>query len=1003
MTTRETESQSIGLLVKRKIKECIEKQLSVLDLRDIGFDTLPNEVGAMSDLRWLYLGRNFLKTIPSEIGKLSKCTSLLVEENGLVTIPLEIGKMNRLMLLSLSKNNLCELPNEIGSLIHLKELRLDQNKLTTLPKTFKKLISLQILSLSNNNFKNVPGCVQELGLLRALDLGSNQIHKIPRWVCDLSSLEELSMANNKINSISEQDRHSAIPPPRSIKPRHGLQKSNSIFKLENLTRISLDHNCLTYLPSEIGFLPSLLELELSYNNLTFLPETIGNLTSLQIFQINNNKLGILPSSIGSLISLRVLLLNNNYLFSLPPTIGKLIHLNILRLDNNELQTIPKEIGGCVSLVEINLNNNPSIILPSTIGNLKLLEKFLVSRNAIESLLFKIGSSIHLAQLYPSIQQKKYIEFELFKKEMKMKRERERERERQKYSKVNNENGYNELINNNNNFNYNNNNNNNLNHSNHNNKKNENNNNNNLDLLLNDFSLSNLLNQNNIENINYHNNNNLNFFNNQFKENNFFNNNFNKNNNGNDDNELNNLIFSVKKLLIDPIPMKKPNHSNNNNNTINIDNLEKLLSDIGIGIRNNDNENDNNIFEDYNNYSSSSSSSFSSSSSTSDSSSSEEGGDGNYNEDINCYNYGYNDEDDQYGKKYFKNNEIDPELKKLIKQIKKENLNYTKEIKQISFEKEKLEIEKHMIEEDLYSLNMQTNITIGKNHEIYEKMIEMEMMKQAAKQPHNEIENDEIKDLEKIGSGAFGTVWKSIWRWKKIAVKRIKSEYVQGKHLEEFKREVLVLSRTRHPNIVLFMGASTLPPNIFLVTEYCKEGSLYDCLKNSKFVDTMNEKLKIAKDIAYGMNYLHSTKPKMIIHRDLKPSNILIDNAGSAKVADFGLSRIKEETINLTAFRGTPSYMAPEMLRNENYNEKVDVYSYAIILWQLYTKQFPYLGMKDPIQIALHVSYKNLRPPISLIKHKQWEELIKICWDDDKSIRPSFKQILKILNKFPNYN
>ncbi|KAJ6238954.1 serine/threonine-protein kinase edr1 [Anaeramoeba flamelloides] len=354
----------------------------------------------------------------------------------------------------------------------------------------------------------------------------------------------------------------------------------------------------------------------------------------------------------------------------------------------------------------------------------------------------------------------------------------------------------------------------------------------------------------------------------------------------------------------------------------------------------------------------------------------------------------------------KNKIVDP----LEKKSKRELLEMLQSIKsqqsQLEIEKKKIQIEKDQIEKDKEKIDKEMEIleqlTLSSEEKYKEMMKEMEKMKiykQVASQSHNEISPEEVQDLEAIGSGAYGNVFRAIWRGKEVAVKRIKPEYVRGEHLEEFKREVLVLSRTRHPNIVLFMGACTQLPNLFLVTEYCHHGSLFQMIRSSQTNLTYQEKIKAAKDIALGMTYLHLTKPKIIIHRDLKSSNVLIDSSGTAKVADFGLSRIKDESLKHTRFRGTPCYMAPEMLKSTHYTEKVDVFSYGILLWELYTQQFPYKGIKNPIQIAFNVGFHDLRPPLSNIKHGQWKKLLEMCWDKDPLKRPSFPQILKILDQF----
>eukprot|EP00198_Chlamydomonas_reinhardtii_P011501 XP_001700838.1 predicted protein [Chlamydomonas reinhardtii] len=169
-----------------------------------------------------------------------------------------------------------------------------------------------------------------------------------------------------------------------------------------------------------------------------------------------------------------------------------------------------------------------------------------------------------------------------------------------------------------------------------------------------------------------------------------------------------------------------------------------------------------------------------------------------------------------------------------------------------------------------------------------------------------------------------------------------------------QREIEILATIRHPNVVNFIGACHTPPNVCLVTEYCARGSLDHLLhKSSIHIDTL-KKVRFSMDIARGMGCLHSQKPP-IIHRDLKSANLLVSARFEVKVADFGLSRIKDhaQLINSRAgLEGTVEYAAPEVLRGEPYTEKCDIWSYAILLWELIHRQRPYADADVPIYILM---------------------------------------------------
>ncbi|XP_021890586.1 serine/threonine-protein kinase CTR1-like isoform X1 [Carica papaya] len=208
--------------------------------------------------------------------------------------------------------------------------------------------------------------------------------------------------------------------------------------------------------------------------------------------------------------------------------------------------------------------------------------------------------------------------------------------------------------------------------------------------------------------------------------------------------------------------------------------------------------------------------------------------------------------------------------------------------------------------------------------------------------------------ENIGAGSFGTVHRATWRGSDVAVKILMEQDFHAQRASEFLREVAMMKRMRHPNIVLFMGAVTQPPNLSIVTEYLSEGSLYHLLRMPNAGEILDERLRLnmAYDVAKGMNYLHQLRPP-IVHRDLKSLNLLVDSTYTVKVGDFGLSRLKANTfLSSKTAAGTPEWMAPEVLRDEPSDEKSDVYSFGVILWELMTLQQPWVHLNAPQVIYL---------------------------------------------------
>ncbi|WOH07016.1 hypothetical protein DCAR_0626445 [Daucus carota subsp. sativus] len=263
----------------------------------------------------------------------------------------------------------------------------------------------------------------------------------------------------------------------------------------------------------------------------------------------------------------------------------------------------------------------------------------------------------------------------------------------------------------------------------------------------------------------------------------------------------------------------------------------------------------------------------------------------------------------------------------------------------------------------------------------------------------EISWDELHIKERIGAGSFGTVHRAEWHGSDVAVKVLSIQDFSDDQLKEFLREVAIMKRVRHPNVVLFMGAVTKRPHLSIVTEYLPRGSLYRIIHRPSAGETLDprRRLRMALDVAKGINYLHCLNPP-IVHWDLKSPNLLVDKNWTVKVCDFGLSRFKANTfISSKSVAGTPEWMAPEFLRGEPSNEKSDVYSYGVILWELVTLQQPWSGL-GPAQVVGAVAFQNRRLTVPQNTSPILTSLMESCWSDEPAQRPSFKSIVDTLKK-----
>jgi tRNA A-37 threonylcarbamoyl transferase component Bud32 len=242
----------------------------------------------------------------------------------------------------------------------------------------------------------------------------------------------------------------------------------------------------------------------------------------------------------------------------------------------------------------------------------------------------------------------------------------------------------------------------------------------------------------------------------------------------------------------------------------------------------------------------------------------------------------------------------------------------------------------------------------------------------------QIKHSELVFHEVLGKGFFGEVRRAQWRGIDVAVKVIyRSSFKSKNEMDIFLREIEILSKLRHPKVILFLGASLDTDEKCIVCEFMRFGSLYDKLNHPQFREKYLKNytlLKIATDIAQGMSYLHGIP---ILHRDLSSRNILLDEKLNAKVADFGLSKIKEENTNVSTTIGAVAWMAPEVIKGQPYTEKADVYSYGVVLWEMYTAEDPTPHNVSLLQLADMISNKGYRPPIPSDCPSSWKSLIEV--------------------------
>ncbi|KAL8153521.1 hypothetical protein V2J09_011281, partial [Rumex salicifolius] len=262
---------------------------------------------------------------------------------------------------------------------------------------------------------------------------------------------------------------------------------------------------------------------------------------------------------------------------------------------------------------------------------------------------------------------------------------------------------------------------------------------------------------------------------------------------------------------------------------------------------------------------------------------------------------------------------------------------------------------------------------------------------------------------KIGEGGYGPVYHCTLDHTPVAIKLLRLDVAQGR--SQFKQEVEILSRIRHPNMVILLGAC--PENGCLIYEYMPNGSLEDRLfcKGNTPPLPWQVRFRIAAEIGTALLFMHQTKPQPLVHRDLKPGNILLDQNFISKIGDVGLARLVPPSVadSVTQYRmtqtaGTLCYIDPEYQQTGKLVIKSDIYSLGILFLQMITGRSP-MGLTHHVQRAIQKgNLVNLLDP----KIKDWpmEETLLFaklslkCAELRRKDRPDLaKVILPELNRF----
>eukprot|EP01127_Copromyxa_protea_P010497 TRINITY_DN2552_c0_g2_i1.p1 TRINITY_DN2552_c0_g2~~TRINITY_DN2552_c0_g2_i1.p1 ORF type:complete len:1280 (+),score=216.70 TRINITY_DN2552_c0_g2_i1:44-3883(+) len=271
---------------------------------------------------------------------------------------------------------------------------------------------------------------------------------------------------------------------------------------------------------------------------------------------------------------------------------------------------------------------------------------------------------------------------------------------------------------------------------------------------------------------------------------------------------------------------------------------------------------------------------------------------------------------------------------------------------------------------------------------------LDMVMQGTISVHTELDKKELFLGEVIGKGSAGVVYRGTWQTDThVAIKEFSDE-ISAANKMSFIRELSIMCLVRHTNLVRCHGGITTDSKIYIVQELM-QCNLRDVLAQTSIYMDPGIATCIAIGVASGIEFLH--EHCNLIHRDLKSMNVLlstINNDLQVKITDFGSSRLIDKKSIMTGNVGTVAWIAPEVFQGKKYNDRADVYSFAIIMWELVTRKIPFSHLSS---FAIPVSViKGERPPIPKDINPNWKRLMTQSWNKSSKRRPPMSKVVKDL-------
>jgi ankyrin repeat protein len=255
-----------------------------------------------------------------------------------------------------------------------------------------------------------------------------------------------------------------------------------------------------------------------------------------------------------------------------------------------------------------------------------------------------------------------------------------------------------------------------------------------------------------------------------------------------------------------------------------------------------------------------------------------------------------------------------------------------------------------------------------------------------------IEHQELSFDRKLGEGSFAEVFQGTWRQMDVAIKRLHVKQMSAAALADFKNSAAIMVQLCSPHTMTLFGI-TLLPEYTMVMEYMPRGALYDVLHSDESLP-WSTRQQIALDMSFGLSLLHQ---EHMLHRDLTSMKVLLDNHYHAKLADFGFSKIKQES-NVTPAKGQRvdalAWKAPELFTDGcEYTPECDIYSLGMTLWELVSRKLPFADANGEISTRVLQGEQETIPADT---PEEIKAVIQACWSSQAEQRPSASKVVALL-------